>query len=183
MGQFFAPLGQKEGVWDPLSLLEEMEHPRSQEKAHMNHLLRSNHPFTKGNERADCTLWSMQRRRPHSSSSQVQWNDKCTTTTHTHLTKTKFKNEKKCRTLLENSVLFSKLRRMRNSRERCVVYSPWRGPAGCPEFGRKRGARRSLSWEVITASLVMDKKQTKKNNNCSLEANRCHRKANYYFFD
>lgn len=37
-GQFFAPLGQKEGAWDPLSLLEGMVHPHSQERAHMNHL-------------------------------------------------------------------------------------------------------------------------------------------------
>lgn len=32
-------------------------------------------------------------------------------------------------------------------------FLPWRGPAAWPEFGLKRGARRSLSWEVITASL------------------------------
>lgn len=37
--------------------------------------------------------------------------------------------------------------------EPCVVCLPWRGPGGCPEFGLKRGARRSLSWEVRTASL------------------------------
>lgn len=30
-------------------------HPHSQERARMNHLLRSNHPFTKGKERADNT--------------------------------------------------------------------------------------------------------------------------------
>lgn len=32
---------------------------------------------------------------------------------------------------------------------------PWRGPAACPELGLKRGARRSLSWAVITASLLV----------------------------
>lgn len=37
---------------------------------------------------------------------------------------------------------------------------PWRGPAGCPEFGLKRGARRSFSCEVSTASLEAAGKQT-----------------------
>lgn len=32
---------------------------------------------------------------------------------------------------------------------------PWRGPAACPELGLKRGARRSLSWAVSTASLLV----------------------------
>jgi len=30
---------------------------------------------------------------------------------------------------------------------------PWRAPAGCPELGLKRGARRSLSCDIKTASL------------------------------
>lgn len=37
-GHFFAPLGQTEGAWDPLSLVEGMVHPHSQERARKNHL-------------------------------------------------------------------------------------------------------------------------------------------------
>lgn len=38
-GRFFAPLGQKEGAWDPRSLLEGTARPHSRETARMNHLL------------------------------------------------------------------------------------------------------------------------------------------------
>lgn len=59
-GQFFAPQGQREGAWDPLSLVEGMVHPHSQERAHMNHLLQSNHPFTEGKETSSNTSQSVQ---------------------------------------------------------------------------------------------------------------------------
>lgn len=44
--QFFAPRGQTEGAWAPLSLVEGMVHPHSQERDHMNHLLQPDRAFT-----------------------------------------------------------------------------------------------------------------------------------------